>query len=393
MLVIAGKNNIAVAAINILINELHIPKCRIAVVCNATDDCIDRWQLSLRKYASKEGIKILSLAEAQARADIFISLEYDKIIKPEDFKTDRLYNIHFSLLPRYKGMYTSIWPILNGDSISGCTLHLIDSGIDTGEIIDQIEFSIKDSNTSYDLYLNYIKSSIKLFKNNICAILEGAIVSYPQKSEESTYNGVKSIIFDNLDLNIIDTAWSIERKIKAFAFRPYQLPKFNGTPVVNSEITDISSRERPGEILEETEDYLCVSTIDYDIRLYKDRRDVVFNAILNNDEKTLIDNLKNVTSIEDRSDESWSLLMVAAYYARDSIAEVLIGQGADVNAYNYKGTSVLMYAKDGYLKTSNRKVYDMLLESGADLEHRDFNFKCLRDYVSKSKFNELRLEG
>ena len=72
----------------------------------------------------------------------FISLEFDKIINTSLFKTTNLFNIHFSLLPRYKGMYTSILPILNGDKISGVTLHKIDRGIDTGDIIDKCSFRL-----------------------------------------------------------------------------------------------------------------------------------------------------------------------------------------------------------------------------------------------------------
>ena len=39
-------------------------------------------------------------------------------------------------------MYTSIWPIINGENYCGVTLHEIDSGIDTGDIIDQIKVKI-----------------------------------------------------------------------------------------------------------------------------------------------------------------------------------------------------------------------------------------------------------
>lgn len=68
---------------------------------------------------------------------IFISLEFDKIVNPDLFKDARLYNIHFSLLPSYKGMYTSAIPILNGEEMVGVTFHEIDKGIDTGNIIAQ----------------------------------------------------------------------------------------------------------------------------------------------------------------------------------------------------------------------------------------------------------------
>ena len=74
---------------------------------------------------------------------MFISLEYHRLIDPLKFVTSKLYNPHFSLLPAYKGMYTSALPLLNDEKDAGVTLHHIDSGIDTGDIIDQIIFPIE----------------------------------------------------------------------------------------------------------------------------------------------------------------------------------------------------------------------------------------------------------
>ena len=85
--------------------------------------------------------KIISLNQAYRIPNlIFISIHYDKIIKIENFKTKNLYNFHFSLLPKYKGMHTGAHPIINGENYSGVTLHKIDNGIDTGDVIDQIKF-------------------------------------------------------------------------------------------------------------------------------------------------------------------------------------------------------------------------------------------------------------
>lgn len=46
-------------------------------------------------------------------------VEFDRIIKIDKFKSDKLFNIHFSLLPEYKGMYPSVLPILHNNKCSG----------------------------------------------------------------------------------------------------------------------------------------------------------------------------------------------------------------------------------------------------------------------------------
>lgn len=89
---------------------------------------------------------------------LFLSIELDRIIRPEKFKTKELYNIHFSMLPKYKGCFTTIMPILNGEESTCVTFHRMRVGIDTGEIVEQKEIKIEDSDSSFDIYKKCIKN-------------------------------------------------------------------------------------------------------------------------------------------------------------------------------------------------------------------------------------------
>ena len=147
---LAGKNSIAVDAMLHLIERGW--KKQLVVCANQTDNGVSSWQPSLLRFAREFGVRIVSLDEAQQIQDlIFISLEFDKIIRPSAFKSRRLYNIHFSALPAYKGLYTSALPILHGEGLSGVTLHEIDSGIDTGPIVAQTVFYLPKGCTARDL--------------------------------------------------------------------------------------------------------------------------------------------------------------------------------------------------------------------------------------------------
>lgn len=140
---IAGKNDIAVSALNYLIDDLNIPQNDICVICNKTESGIDGWQKSLYKAAIDKGIFVVALSQVYEINDLlFLSLEFDQIVNPKKFQTKKLYNIHFSNLPSYKGMYTSVMPLINGENMCGVTLHKIDDGIDTGDIIAQKLFAI-----------------------------------------------------------------------------------------------------------------------------------------------------------------------------------------------------------------------------------------------------------
>ena len=148
---IAGKNNIAVNVLEYLVKNNN-KRYELGVVCNKTEKGINTWQKSLRYFAKKYNVKEYRIENIyQINQLLFISLEFDRIINTQYFKDARLYNIHFSLLPKYRGMYTSAFPILNGEEKSGVTLHKIDNGIDTGDIISQICFELSPMITSREL--------------------------------------------------------------------------------------------------------------------------------------------------------------------------------------------------------------------------------------------------
>ena len=139
---IAGKNNIAIEVCRYVIE--HYPQATIYALINRNETGVDGWQHSYLKYIQSEFKVNLSTLEDMYKIEdlVFISTEYDRIIKPHLFKTKWLYNIHFSLLPAYKGVYPSVWPILNGEKYAGVTLHKMDQGIDTGDIIAQKRFRL-----------------------------------------------------------------------------------------------------------------------------------------------------------------------------------------------------------------------------------------------------------
>ena len=89
-----------------------------------------------------------------------------------------------------------------------------------------------------------------------------------------------------------------------------------------------------------------------------------------------------IQSTDERSKEGWTLLMVAAFYNSKEVAKLLIENGANVNATNYKGTSVLMYAKDGAINNANdTELLLLLIDYGASISLKDSNVLTVLDYV------------
>lgn len=63
----------------------------------------------------------------------------------------RILNIHPSLLPKYKGKDAIVQALASGDTITGSTVHYVDSGMDTGEIIEQRQCDIYPDDNKSDL--------------------------------------------------------------------------------------------------------------------------------------------------------------------------------------------------------------------------------------------------
>lgn len=380
LLCIAGKNSIAINALRHSVNLFGLEK--IVVCPNPSDEGISRWQPSLRRYAQEIGLRIVTLDQLyQVKDLIFVSLEYEKIIDPKNFISTELFNIHFSKLPSYKGMYTSAWPILNGENESGVTLHKIDQGIDTGEIIDQKDFHISSNETSRSLYFKYLKYGTYIFKKNIGAIVKQRYKSSPQLSSRSSYFPKESINYLNLRINLKNTAETISQQIRAFSFREFQLPIIGTIKVGNHKITNQRSFLRPGTVTAKKNGYI-LATIDYDILIEEDFGEIFFKWLeLSIEERKEFPHKKYHKYVNIKNKNGWSPLMIAAFRGDMNACEKLLSINAKINDANSNGTTPLMYAKEFCIHSSNFELCEFLIKKGANPKQRDFFGRNVLDYA------------
>lgn len=267
---IAGKNNIAVNSVEYILQNKIIDKDNMLIIPNPDDNGKDTWQKSLKSYSMNNKLNIVTFDEIYSEKDlIFLSLECNKIIKTKKFISNKLYNIHFFKLPEYKGMYTSVLPILNGEEITGVTLHKIDEGIDTGDIVDQITFKIDINDTARDLYFKYCDYAFELFKKNIENIITNKVKSYRQSQVNSSYYSKKQIDFKNINIDFNRTSFQIHNQLRAYIFKEYQLPRINGKNIVKTVLT--SEKHQKSNYIEERDDWFIITGIDrYIIKAYKE---------------------------------------------------------------------------------------------------------------------------
>lgn len=343
VLCIAGKNNIAIEILDEV--RCKYPEIQILACCNSTDNGDNGFQRSYRAYCELKRVKIVELHELYEIGElVFLSLEFDRLIIPSKFISDKLYNIHFSLLPAYKGMFTSALPLLYGELYSGVTLHKIDAGIDTGDIIDQKQIMLGEDMSSEQLYNAYINYGTKLVSNNLESIIYNNVIGEKQATNNASYYSKKSIDYSNLKIDLFKTAFEIKRQIQAFYFPFYQLPVVNGYQVYKSSILDSKSSFKCGTVIKDYDFYFDISTIDYDLRLFKDRREELFKSAKLGDITSLEHLISNGYDIFQRSKEGWDIAIISAYNGKFEYLEYLLEKlHWDINTKNNNGTTLLMY--------------------------------------------------
>lgn len=386
---VAGKNNIAVDVLKYLFE--HYGEENLCIICNKTETGENSFQRSLRKYAQENNIVELQLNDIYNLNNlVFISLEFDQIIKPHLFNDARLYNVHFSLLPMYKGMYTSAHPILNGENVSGVTLHCIDAGIDTGDIIDQEAFSIDDYDCK-ELYLQYIKYGTEVVLRNIEDIIWNRVNARKQDGKKSTYYSQNSIDYKNLTIDLNQTARGIQNQIRAYSFRDYQLPKVHSKFIIDSKILGSRSFLKPGSIIQENDSGLILSTVDYDLALYYDR----FEELMLGCELGKLDLVKQICTVTKHINQQdingWSPIIKATYFNNIDIVHYLVLMGADVHTRNNNGTNLLMYAKNTYQRYGDNNLFKLFKMLGLSEKEEDYSGKNLEAYIADESISMSEL--
>lgn len=139
---------------------------------------------AVKEAATRHGLPVLQpskIKTAEAldefrshKADAAVVVAYGRIL-PEDFLNafpHGAVNLHFSLLPKYRGAAPVNWAIVNGETETGVTTMKMDAGLDTGPILLQETTAIGETETSVDLMERLSQSGADLLSRTIRDINE-----------------------------------------------------------------------------------------------------------------------------------------------------------------------------------------------------------------------------
>jgi methionyl-tRNA formyltransferase len=96
-------------------------------------------------------------------------------------------NVHASLLPHYRGAAPIQWAVLNGETRTGITTMQIDAGLDTGPVLEQLEFPIGPDETTAELTDRLAEAGPSLLITSLRRLQSGNICPVPQNHADATF--------------------------------------------------------------------------------------------------------------------------------------------------------------------------------------------------------------
>lgn len=168
---------------------IHDTEIKISFICvryGSKDETLKNYALKYKiDYLEHKNVNsdefILSLKKYDC--DLFVSMSFNQIFKNKiiNLTKYKIINCHAGKLPFYRGRNVLNWVLINDEKEFGITVHFVDEGIDTGDIISQRSYKISDhdnyktllekayiecANILYDTILMFKKNSVKIKKQS-----------------------------------------------------------------------------------------------------------------------------------------------------------------------------------------------------------------------------------
>ncbi|MDR1685908.1 MAG: bifunctional UDP-4-amino-4-deoxy-L-arabinose formyltransferase/UDP-glucuronic acid oxidase ArnA [Desulfovibrio sp.] len=149
-------------------------------------------RLNLPVFAPEDVNHPLCLKQIRAlEPDVLFSFYYRKLLSDELLSVAPLggYNLHGSLLPRYRGRAPVNWVLVNGETQSGVTLHVMTSRADAGPIAGQLPVAVTDDDDALSLHQKLAAAARELLNDVLPRINSGTVELRAQDESRATYFG------------------------------------------------------------------------------------------------------------------------------------------------------------------------------------------------------------
>jgi methionyl-tRNA formyltransferase len=192
-------------------------------------------------------------------ADVAVVVAYGRIL-PETFLNAfpmGAINVHFSLLPKYRGAAPVNWAIVHGEKTTGVTTMKMDAGLDTGAILMQRETPIEDDETAIELMQRLAAIGADLLSET----LRDFETLAPRVQDENAASLAPIMKKEDGLISWMLDARDISNRVRGFQPFPTALTYFRGKKLTvwKSNVAEQSHQlAHPGEIIEAAGDRLAI---------------------------------------------------------------------------------------------------------------------------------------
>lgn len=170
----------------------------VLVATHADDPAEKRWFPSVAELARAMGSEPAIVEDPNDAAavrrvqdcapELLFSFYYRGVLPSAILKVPPLgaYNMHGSLLPQYRGRAPVNWAILNGETETGATLHVMNERVDAGDIVDQETVSIGPDETAWEVQRRVTAAAVKVLERRLAELKTGTAPRRPQDESRAT---------------------------------------------------------------------------------------------------------------------------------------------------------------------------------------------------------------
>ena len=157
-------------------------------------------------------------------------------------------NVHASLLPKYRGAAPIQWAVIDGEEVSGVTTMLMDEGLDTGDMLEKIEYVLDKKETGGSLFDKLSTLGGELILSTLEKLENGTITRTPQGDTTTSYAKMLNKSMGKIDWSM--EAVKIERLIRGLNPWPSAYSGLNGKTVKiwAAEVEDGTVTGNPGRV-------------------------------------------------------------------------------------------------------------------------------------------------
>ena len=222
--VVFAYHNVGVACLKVLLRHgIYIPL--IVTHLDNADENI--WFDSVAELAAANDIAVVTPTDPNTAAftdqiaaltpDFLFSFYYRNMLTPALLATAArgAFNMHGSLLPKYRGRVPINWAIIKGETQTGATLHEMVEKPDAGRIVDQEPVAILPDDNALDVFNKVAAAAALTLERALPALLDGSAVMRPQDLTKGSYYGGRKPA-DGI-INWHDSALNIHNLVRAVA--------------------------------------------------------------------------------------------------------------------------------------------------------------------------------